>query len=100
MDGEPVALAGFDAIHVLAGTNDASAARDVAAGDHFEQRRLARAVGTEHADDLGPLEREVCGERERDLAAQHATAIALVHLVEHEQRGNRMRRARGHDSLS
>ena len=52
VDGQPVALVGLDPIHVLPGADDASAARDVAAGDHFEQRRLARAVGAEHADDF------------------------------------------------
>ena len=37
---------------LLAPVDDAAAVRRVEAGDHVEQRRLAGAVGTDHADDL------------------------------------------------
>ena len=37
---------------VLAPVDDAATVRRVEAGDHVEQRRLAGAVGTDHADDL------------------------------------------------
>ena len=70
-------------VDTLAGEGDRTAVGLEDAGDHVEQRRLAGAVGADHAADLAGLDVE------RHLVHRHQAAEALGHVVEDKQRAHR-----------
>src|SRR5436190_6105911 len=84
VDRQPIALPRLDPVDVLTRAEHAPGIGNIAASDHFEQRRLAGAVRAENADNLGLGELQLDLERKRRLPSEPTAPVALVQPVEHE----------------
>jgi hypothetical protein len=78
-DADARATLGRQPVHRLVVEPDLARRRRVEAGDAVEQRRLARAVGADQADDLAALHAE------GHVVVGHQAAEALGHVADVEQ---------------
>src|SRR3546814_881333 len=86
VDGQAVAFVVADVVDVPAIAEDAPGARQVGAGDQFEQRGLAGAVRSHDADHRGLRNAEVGLQPEGLARAQQAAPVRLAQALDAQDR--------------
>lgn len=86
MNGQPVALAIFHIVNILSSAEDIACGRLIAAGNQFEQCRLAGSVRPHDTDDLRIFHREISLEPKGLALPDNTSVVCFLQIPDLQHR--------------